>query len=376
VEEYGEMIADAARMEAYDRALRLAVLPGSVVADLGTGTGIFAILAARYGARKVYAIEAGDAIEVAREIAAANGCADRIEFIKEVSTRVTLPERADLIVSDLRGVLPLFQEHLSSVIDARMRLLKAGGTLIARQDVLHAAVVEAAALYRRCTVPWVENPFGLDMQAGQRLVVNTWRKCRVVPEQFLARPESWATLDYRTLGSPDVSSEVDFHAARMGTAHGVVLWFDTECSRGRALQRPRPPELIYGAFPFTDPVELVAGDRVVVKLQANLTGGDYVWRWDTSVLDGADPERVKARFLQSTFFSVPLSPAQIRKTADSHAPQVGEEGRIDLFILGLMDGSNRLGEIARQLASRYPSRFPTVQKALSRVGELSLKYGD
>src|SRR5262249_32753265 len=103
---YGFMIADNARMDAYVEAWRRAVNPDSVVVDTGAGTVVFALLAGRFGARRVYAIEPADAIQVAREIAAANGYADRIEFIQKLSTEVTLPERADVIISDLRGLLP------------------------------------------------------------------------------------------------------------------------------------------------------------------------------------------------------------------------------------------------------------------------------
>src|SRR5579864_6216059 len=105
--DYGAMMFDQPRMQAYVSALERAVRPGSVVLDIGTGTGVFALLACRFGARKVYAIEPNDAIHVARRLAADNGCADRIEFVQDLSTRITLPEKADVIVSDLRGVLPL-----------------------------------------------------------------------------------------------------------------------------------------------------------------------------------------------------------------------------------------------------------------------------
>jgi len=143
IADYGGMIADHARMEAYAQALRAVVRPESVVVDLGAGTGIFALLACRFGARRVYAIEPNDAIEAAREMARASGCADRIVFLQEVSTRATLPERADIIVSDLRGWLPLFGLHLPSIVDARERFLAPAGTLIPLQDTLWAAVVEA-----------------------------------------------------------------------------------------------------------------------------------------------------------------------------------------------------------------------------------------
>src|SRR3984893_7272581 len=137
------MVANRVRVSAYAEALRTAIRKDSIVIDIGTGPGIFAVLACRFGAKRVYAIEPGHVIQVARDVAAANDCADRIEFIQETSTRVTLPERADVIVSDLRGVLPLFHKNIPDLVDARHRFLNTGGLLIPRRDVLWVAVVEA-----------------------------------------------------------------------------------------------------------------------------------------------------------------------------------------------------------------------------------------
>src|SRR5437016_11881319 len=127
---YGSMIADRVRVEAYAEALRKSVRKGSVVAEIGTGPGIFAVLACQLGATRVYAIEPSEIIQVAREVAAANGCADKIEFFEELSDRVMLPGRADVILSDLRAVLPLFQRHIPAIIDARSRFLAPGGAMI------------------------------------------------------------------------------------------------------------------------------------------------------------------------------------------------------------------------------------------------------
>ena len=88
---YGSMIANRVRMDAFTKALRQAIKPDSVVLDIGTGTGIFALLACQFGARRVYAIEPDDANQVARQIAVANGYGERIEFIQALSTQVTLP---------------------------------------------------------------------------------------------------------------------------------------------------------------------------------------------------------------------------------------------------------------------------------------------
>src|SRR5688500_11343183 len=97
---FGEMMADHARMDAYTAALKRAVTPGCTVLDLGTGTGIFAMLACRFGAGRVVAIDPDDSLNVAREAAEANGLADRIEFIQALSTEVVLPEPVDLMISD------------------------------------------------------------------------------------------------------------------------------------------------------------------------------------------------------------------------------------------------------------------------------------
>src|SRR3712207_3655914 len=95
---YGRMIADNVRMDAYMNALRHVVNTDSVVLDIGTGTGIFAMLACQFGARRVYAIEPSDVIHVAREIAIANGYAERIVYIQDFLSQVTMPEQANIIV--------------------------------------------------------------------------------------------------------------------------------------------------------------------------------------------------------------------------------------------------------------------------------------
>ncbi|MGE5462576.1 MAG: 50S ribosomal protein L11 methyltransferase, partial [Syntrophothermus sp.] len=66
IAEFGHMIADERRTDAYVAALQHAVRPDSIVLDMGTGTGIFAMLACQFGARHVYAVEPGDAIHIAR----------------------------------------------------------------------------------------------------------------------------------------------------------------------------------------------------------------------------------------------------------------------------------------------------------------------
>ena len=313
---YGQMLADAPRMDAYAAALRQIVKPDSVVMDLGSGPGVFALLACKLGARRVYAVEPDSVISLAREAAAANGFADRIEFFENLSTEISLPEPAGIIVSDLRGVLPWFQQHIPSIIDARARLLARGGVLIPHRDILWAAVVEAPDRYQEIVGPWQNNKFDMDLSAGTRLVTNTWRKTRIKPEQLLTEPIRWATIDYYEVDSPDIRAEICWQAARNGTAHGVAVWFDSELVDGIGFSNhPDGPEMIYGngLFPFSEPVEVMEGERIVLRLAARMVEDDYVWRWDTDFFRRDNEAHPKASFKQSTFFGVPLSRAQLQK---------------------------------------------------------------
>lgn len=373
---HGQMLADSIRMDAYVKALRSVVGPDTVLIDLGTGTGVFALVACQCGARKVYAIEVGNVIQVAREIAEANGFATRIEFVQEASTRVSLPERGDVILSDLRGVLPLFRDHIPSIIDARERLLARGGILIPQRDDLWAAVVEAPELYRGVTGPWDVAPYGLDMEAARRMVVHAWRKARASPEQMLVEPQRWAALDYTTLESADVKGTVTWSVERAGTGHGFVLWFDATLVEGCGFSNaPGAPGLIYESafFPWPEPVSLAEGDTVSVSLEANLVIEDYVWCSDTVVRDKGG-SWTKAKFHQSTFLGVPLAPAEMRKREASFFPVPNTRCEIDRYVMNLMDGRAPLGDIAKKVARQFPDSFPTAEHALIRVSKLSLKY--
>jgi protein arginine N-methyltransferase 1 len=369
---YGQMIADRRRMAAYEQALRQAVRPGCVVLDIGTGTGILALLACKLGARRVYAIEPNDAIALARELAAANGCAGAIAFIQERSTNVVLPEPVDVLVSDLRGILPFYPGNVAAVADARRRFLAPGGILIPRRDELWAAVVEAPDLHDACVRPWEQTGFGLDMKPALRLITNTWRKARVERDQLLVEPRCWATLDYARVESASVAADVTWTVARAGIAHGLVLWFDATLADGVGFSNaPGEPEMIYGSafFPWSAPVALAAGDTVAVALEARQVGQDYVWRWDSQVLAHGDPGHVRARFRQSDFFAEPQSAARLRQHAAGAVPAPNQEIRITRFILEQIDGKTSLGDIAARAAHRFAQRFSTWQSALTRAAE-------
>ena len=374
---YGSMIADRVRAEAYAEALRKTVRNGSVVVEIGTGPGVFAVLACQLGSSRVFAIEPAEIIQVAREVAAANGCSGKIEFFEELSNRVTLPVRADIILSDLRGVLPFFQRHLPAMVDARRRFLAPGGTMIPRKDTVWAAVVEAPKPYGEIVNPWDKNILSQDLAAARSLAVNDGQKVRVSPEQLLTERKLWTTLEYATVESPDVRGNLKWTAERAGIGHGIVMWFDTELAEGAGFSNaPGTPETVYGSyfFPWTQPVPLKQGQSVCVSLEAKLVENDYVWRWATLIEPLAGSGASPIQYEQSQLAGAVLSAAQLRKLGADHIPQLSEEGILRRRTLELMDGKLSLQDIAHELAKEFPQRFCDWRQALTYAGTVSQEY--
>jgi type I protein arginine methyltransferase len=356
------MIADERRTNAYVTALQRAITPDDIVLDIGTGTGIFAMLACRFGARHVYAVEPDDSIHVARRLANENGYADQITFIQDLSTRITLPERANVMISDLHGVLPFFGFHIPSIMDARQRHLAPGAILIPQQDKLWATIVTAPEQYKEYVNPWDVNKYNLKMQAARHNVINVWGRGKIKPEDFLVSPQSLFTLDYMSIAASDFSATVSWTAEKPGTAHGLAVWFDTKVAEDICISNaPGLPELVYGHafFPWTNPVSLCPGDEIRILLEARLIGDDYVWRWDTKVLDPNQGRTIKADFRQSTFHSTLLSPAQLSKKSSNYLAVLNDDGEVDRFILENMDGNRQLGEIADALKIKFPNLLLT-----------------
>jgi type I protein arginine methyltransferase len=370
------MIADRVRMAAHREALRRAIRPRAVVVDIGAGSGIMSLLACKLGAARVYAIEPDGVIQVARELAAANGFGERVRFFEDRSTEVTLPERADVVVADLRNSLPLTQ-HLPVMIDARSRFLAPAGVLIPRRDDLHVAVVSAEHEYACHRRPWRDGAPELDMTAAEARILSTPRRARLPESELVTPARVWATIDYLVVSSRRVAGRATWTMARPATGRGLRLWFDTELVEGVGFSNgPGVPETVYGAafFPWREPVSLAPGDEVTVALQADPVGDRYLWCWSTTVLTPGAPAP-KASFRQSTFDALPLTAGWVRRGAPAHVPRLAEEGRIVSFVLAEMERARPLSAIAGALMERFPAAAPDQATALARVAALSRKYG-
>jgi protein arginine N-methyltransferase 1 len=371
VSDFGRMIDDEARMNAFRKALAATIDGNAVVLDLGAGTGIIALLACRYGAKRVYAIEPSDALQVARETAVQNGLADRIVCIQKRSTETTLPERVDLIVEDMRGALPWCSTHIPDVIDARERFLKPAGRIIPRRDTVFCSLATADAPYRARLAPWQSRPEGLDLSPAARYVENAPCGVRFKPRQLLSAPVAWTSIDYASVSSANVREQFVLEARRAGTADGLLLWFETELlPEARISNAPGRPKNVYGQLflPWPRPLQLEKAARIEVALRADLVGEDYVWTWETHCNEH--------HFRQSSFSAEPISAASLARRAAHHRPILAREGKIAQFVLERMAGSMTLAEIAAALVETFPERFRSAHEGFDFAAGVSGKYGE
>jgi type I protein arginine methyltransferase len=375
---FGRMVTDRLRTDAYAEALRREIKTGDVVVDIGTGPGILSLIACRSGARRVYAFEPSGVIELAREIAGANGLTDRIEFIPKMSTDSSLPEPANVVVSDVRGILPFFGKGLVSVIDARERLLVPDGKMIPQSDTVWIAGVCAPDLHRESLGPWEARPYDFDMSAAGRRTSNSASQCSVTSDQVFLGPRPLSTLDYATLKQTDLDATVSWTADHASQGHGIVLWFDSVLAEGVTLtNRPGAPRLIYRQLflPWPEALDICPGDTVTVTVSARLVGDEYVWRWDTQLTSKSSPNRAKPPFRQSTFYASDFSFAELRASASQFQPRLNEDGLVQRRALSLMEGKMSLEAIAHELAKDFPKRFPHWQDAFNLVASISRNFG-
>jgi protein arginine N-methyltransferase 1 len=375
--DYGKMIRDRVRTDAYALALERLVRPGSVVLDLGAGSGILTLLAARCGARRVFAVEAADVIELAQAFAAANGVADRVDFFQSISTQVALPEPADVIVSDIHGILPLYRSHIPSIIDARRRHLARAGTLTPFRDTLWVAPAELESVYEDGVSWWETRPYDFEIAAARAFAANTWRRISAPADALLAHPERLAVIDYQSISGPDIKSSAELEAIRGGTVHGLIIWFDSELAQGVGFSNaPGDPEKIYGQafFPLLEPVVLTAGDVISFEFSASLFGDEYVFRWDTRIAEPSNPRRVKAAFTQSTLLASPITPETLATSAENYAPKRTEECEAVGFVLQRVNGRLTLRDLSLELEGRFPKFFASAHDARSFVTKVTRRY--
>ena len=277
------LLQDEVRTNAFREAIRRAVTPGSVVLDLGAGSGILSFFACAVGARRVFAIDATHSADLAAFLSRQLGYSDRIQVFHDRSTKVELPERADVLVTETLGAFGFDERILSSVIDARARLLKPDAIIIPRRVELFLVPVDDTSIYERSVAWWTSKPYGLDLSALAVFASNIVFVGDIGRDSFLAAPELVIAADLTTLTASDVSGSVHFSATRAGLMHGFSGWFRATLADGLELSNEMPGTSWEHVFlPLQSPVAIEAGTPVDVELEC---ADGVMWRWKGTIGD-------------------------------------------------------------------------------------------
>jgi SAM-dependent methyltransferase len=286
------------------------VRPGDTIVDLGSGTGILALAAARAGAKKVYAIEMDKLIQTARRAAEANGLADRIQFIQQHSAGVTLPEKVDVIVSECLGLMGLGGAMIPAVVELAQRSLKEGGRLIPQEISLFLAPVESPFHYEYVHVWDRQRFYGFDFSAFQETACHNVYIARFNREHFVAEPQKIASIHLLTGNITEVEVDLTFSAGRAGYLHGFCGWFETDLGGGVLLSTsPTSPPTIWKQLylPLAREVPLAEGSliQVAFKLSNRETWfqAEGYFRWNTCVTSRGDQAKIVS-LKQSTLKSL------------------------------------------------------------------------
>jgi hypothetical protein len=373
LDEHRQYLSDETRLGLFRKAINKVVRPGDVVIDLGCGTGILGMLACQAGAKRVYAIEGGGIIDLAREIAEANGFADRIVHVHGASTRVSLPERADVLLADQIGHFGFEAGVLEFFRDGGARMLKPGGRSIPRRIDQWLAPVMYPEAHRNVEF-WDTRRAAFDFSPAAIVARNTGYPLDFERVRFLGRPARFASID--PLDPPRTKKgEVVLKISTPGVLHGIGGFFSSELAPGVVMTNS--PIAKNGIsrrrvfFPIKAAVRVVRGDRVTVTM--SITYDQIMVAWRVEVADSKGVVRARSNHSTLQGMLVPLE--DLRKTRPDFVPSLTPWGAARRTVIDLFDGVRTVADIERELLGRHPELFANAAAASQFVAEVVIPYG-
>lgn len=229
-----EMLKDRVRTGTYMNAIlhNSHLFKDKVVLDIGSGTGILCMFAAKAGAKKVYGIEMAGIAKSSREIIKANSYENVIEIIQGKVEDIDLPvEQVDIIISEWMGYFLLYESMLDTVIYARDKWLVPGGLLFPDKSQLYIAAIEDAD-YKSEKIHFWENVYGFDMscikeQAMTEPLVDVVEARSMVTD---ACPVLSIDLYNVQLKDLDFKATFDLNVNTNSYAHAFIAYFDVRFS--------------------------------------------------------------------------------------------------------------------------------------------------
>eukprot|EP00729_Bicosta_minor_P013986 gene13986-6479_t len=232
------MMNDHDRNAFYRDALKAAVKPTDTVLEIGTGSGLLAMLSAKAGAEHVYAIEANKHLtSLAEHIIGCNGLTDQITVVNKLSTQVDvevdIPKRANVLVSEILGTLLLGESALSFIADVRDRLLEPDATIIPAAGCQFISCIESPDIK---SITSVSGWDGIKLDGFEALKDTV---TVVFTKQYGFRLSS---IPFKTI-VPRISAQAS------GTIHAVMLDWEVYADRERTHVMSTNPEATRNNFP-------------------------------------------------------------------------------------------------------------------------------
>jgi protein arginine N-methyltransferase 1 len=244
-----EMLKDEVRTRTYMRSIlnNRHLFRGKTVLDVGCGTGILCMFAARAGAAKVIGVECAGIYEQAVKIVAANNLNDVITLIKGKVEEIELPvDKVDIIISEWMGYFLIYESMLDTVIYARDKWLVDGGMLFPDKAQLYLLGIEDQD-YRDEKINFWDNVYGFDMTPIKTLALLEPLVDTCDPKQVISNACKVLDVDLYTCTKPDLDfdSQWEIKISRRDLCHAVVAFFNVQFSKSH-----RP--LGFSTGPFAD----------------------------------------------------------------------------------------------------------------------------
>jgi protein arginine N-methyltransferase 1 len=361
------------RLQQYAAALARLIKPGDTVLDLGAGLGVLGVLACRAGARRVVAVESSASWALGQEVVRKAQLGDRITFIHASSFDIQLDERVDAIVADVHAPLGLQEGGLSSLVDARERLLKPGGVMIPGALQVLVAPVEAAGLYERHLGVWQRAVHGIDLACVRTAAANRPYPARLDESALLAPMAAVGpTLDLTRAPVVRIGGTTTSLAARSGRLHGVCGCFVSTLAPGVTLRNApgdsATTNFAHAFLPIESPIDVAAGDAIELRIDV-FDGLEMRWSVTVTAQSGR-----RHRAEQATLFAWPLSSLELRREREDYCPRLTARGRLECDLLARFDGATPASALRGWLDGHEPlvpsarARALLLKGAIARCG--------
>ena len=219
-----------------------------VVLDVGCGTAILCMFAAKAGAKQVIGVDCSDIINQARQIVAQNvaetGLPDVITLVKGKMEEVELPvDKVDIIISEWMGYFLFYESMLDTVLVARDKYLVPGGIILPDKATLYLSAIEDGA-YKSEKIEWWDDVYGFKMSCMKELAyVEPIVDC-VDERQVIADAVPILTIDVNTCTVADLDFSATFELTSKFNdyCHALIGFFDCEFSAShKPLSLPTGP---------------------------------------------------------------------------------------------------------------------------------------